>query len=351
MIRARPLCVGFGAIALVAAFALRAEAAEKLRIYISNEDSGEITIIDPEAGQVLGRISVGKRPRGIKLSPDGKLLYVALSGSPNAGPGVDESKLPPPDRSADGIGVVDLIANKLVRTFPSGQDPEAFDLSPDGKTLYVSNEETAEVTVLALGTGKVTRKVPVGREPEGVTVRPDGKFVYVTCEGDNEVVAIDRVTLKVAARMRTGPRPRSVVFTRSGAIAFAPAERGAVVTVLDGIHHKTIGTIDIPSEAGKSLPARPMGSVLAPGGKQVYVSNGRGESVAIIDVASRKVVRMIDDVGARPWGIGTSPDGRNIYTANGPSDDVSVIDVDTGKVKRRIKVGGRPWGLVVARPQ
>ena len=104
----------------------------------------------------------------------------------------------------------------------------------------------------------------------------------------------------------------------------------------------------IPSETGKSLPARPMGSALAPDGRHIFVSNGRGESVAVIDVATETVVRMINDVGARPWGIGVSPDGRNIYTANGPSDDVSVVDVETGRVDRRIKVGGRPWGLVVA---
>ena len=75
------------------------------------------------------------------------MLLVALSGSPIAGPGVDESKLPPADRAADGIGVVDLATRKVVRTLTSGQDPEAFDLSPDGKTLYVSNEETAEMSV------------------------------------------------------------------------------------------------------------------------------------------------------------------------------------------------------------
>ena len=50
------------------------------------------------------RIAVGKRPRGIKLSRDGKLLYAAVTGSPLGGPNVDESKLPPADRDADGIG-------------------------------------------------------------------------------------------------------------------------------------------------------------------------------------------------------------------------------------------------------
>jgi YVTN family beta-propeller protein len=148
--------------------------------------------------------------------------------------------------------------------------------------------------------------------------------------------------------MQTGLRPRSVVFTKDGSTAFATAERGAAVTVLDGVRHRPIGTITIPSATDKSLPARPMGSVLAPDGKQVFVSNGRGGSVAIIDVASHKVLRIIEDVGARPWGIGVNSDGSTIYTANGPSDDISVINVKTGRVERRIAVGGKPWGLVVA---
>ena len=94
-------------------------------LYVSAEDSGEVLVVDADRGEVTAHIAVGKRPRGMKLSHDGKLLYVALSGSPRGGPGVDESKLPPPDRSADGIGVIELGSRKLLRTLPSGQDPEA----------------------------------------------------------------------------------------------------------------------------------------------------------------------------------------------------------------------------------
>src|SRR5580658_8804828 len=177
-------------------------------VYVSNEDGGDVAVVDPNTLSVVALIPVGKRPRAVKLSRDGKLLYVALSGSPRAGPGVDESKLPPGDRSADGIGVVDLSRRALVHTYPSGQDPESFDLSLDGKTLYVSNEETAEISVLDLASGVLLAKVPVGREPEGVTVRPDGKFVYVTSEGDAEVAAIDTATLTVTAEIPTGARPR-----------------------------------------------------------------------------------------------------------------------------------------------
>ena len=92
-----------------------------------------------------------------------------------------------------------------------------------------------------------------------------------------------------------------------------------------------------------------MGSVLSPDGKQLYVSNGRNESVAVVDIAAGKLIRVIDNVGARPWGIVVSGDGRTLYTANGPSHDVSVIDLQKGSVRKRIKVGELPWGLALSR--
>jgi PQQ-dependent catabolism-associated beta-propeller protein len=317
-------------------------------VYVSLEDGGEIAVVDVNKGEVAARIPVGKRPRGIKLSRDGRTLYVALSGSPRGGPGADESKLPPADRTADGIGVVDLGARKLVRTLPSGQDPEAFDISRDGKMLFVSNEETAEMSVVDLKSGTVAHKVAIGHEPEGVRVRPDGKVVYVTSETDNEVTAVDTRTFKVLAHIPTGPRPRGIAFTKDGRTAFITCENGAQVTVVDAVKNAPSGSIKVAAKAKTVLGPRPMGVALSPDGKTLYVSNGRGESVAVIDVGTRAVSQLYDGVGARPWGIGVSADGRTLFTANGPSNDVSVVDATTGHVDRRIKVGGLPWGLVVA---
>ncbi len=318
------------------------------RVYVSTEDAGDIAVIDASSEKLVTRIHVGKRPRGIKLSHDGKLLYVAMSGSPRGGPGVDESKLPPPDRTADGIAVVDLARHKLIKTIASGQDPESFDLSPDGKRLFVSNEESAEMSVVDLQAGKILKRVKVGGEPEGVTLRPDGKVVYVTCEVENQVAAVDTSTLEVIARIETGARPRAIAFTGDGATAFVTAELGGLINVIDGHTHKAVAAVQLPPE-GKPLPPRPMGVVLSPDGKHAYVSNGRGTSVAVIDVAGRKLDRMIEDVGTRPWGIAVSGDGKKLFTANGPSDDVSIIDVATGKVRKKIKVTGLPWGVAISR--
>src|SRR5271154_5703267 len=55
-------------------------------IYVSNERSGDLTVIDAADFKVVATIPVGKRPRGIHASPDGKTVYVALSGTPIQAP-------------------------------------------------------------------------------------------------------------------------------------------------------------------------------------------------------------------------------------------------------------------------
>ena len=54
--------------------------------YVTNEGSGELTIIDTSNDSVVGNIPVGTRPRGIRLSEDGATVFVALSGSPRCPP-------------------------------------------------------------------------------------------------------------------------------------------------------------------------------------------------------------------------------------------------------------------------
>ena len=140
------------------------------RIYITNEISGDLSVIDSNTLEVISTIPLGKRPRGIHPSPDGKEIYVALSGSPPAPPGVDESTLPPPDHSADGIGVFDVAQGKLVRILKAGSDPENFDVAHDGKTIYVSNEDAGGVSFIDVAKGELTKTIKTGDEPEGVTV-------------------------------------------------------------------------------------------------------------------------------------------------------------------------------------
>ncbi|MGH9940234.1 MAG: beta-propeller fold lactonase family protein, partial [Blastocatellia bacterium] len=105
-------------------------------VYVTNEASGDVSIIDAANNEVIATLPLGKRPRGIHITPDRKNIFVALSGSPIAPPGVDEDTLPPPDKTADGIGIVDVDRNAFLRLMPVGSDPEEFAISPDGSKLY-----------------------------------------------------------------------------------------------------------------------------------------------------------------------------------------------------------------------
>ena len=182
------------------------------RIYVTNEVSGDLSVIDSGNYNVLATIPLGKRPRGIHPSPDHKTIYVALSGSPIAGPGVDESTLPPPDKSADGIGVFDIAQNKVVRIITGGSDPENFDVSQDGKQLYISNEDVSAVSILDVASGKVVKSLAIGAQPEGVKVTPDGKQVCVTSEETGTISVLDPAAGTIIKTFKVGHRPRNIAF-------------------------------------------------------------------------------------------------------------------------------------------
>ena len=310
-------------------------------VYITNEASGDMSIIDSATNEVISTVNLGKRPRGIQFSPDKKTIYVALSGSPFAGPDVDRDTLPPADKSADGIGVFDVEQNKLIKILDGGSDPEQMAVSADGTKLYVANEDVGLASIVDIASNKVIKTIPVGDEPEGVGISPDGKSVYVTSEDDAEIFVIDTETDTLLKSFKVGLRPRVAAFLPDGSRAYITAERGASVAVVDTANHEVIKTIEVTGD-----PARPMGVAVAPDGKQIFVTMGRGKTVAAIDTGTNEVTGYFE-VGLRPWGIAITPDGKTLYTANGPSHDVSVVDVETQQVVKKIQVGERPWGVAI----
>src|SRR5262249_10199663 len=161
---------------------------------------------------------------------------------------------------------------------------------------------------------------------------PDGKIVFVTSEQDNEVTAVDTSSLAVVAHIPTGARPRSVVVTRDGVTGFVADEFGKTITVIDAASFKAQGDIKLKTNAPRWSGPRPMGMVLSPDEKTLYVTTGRGGSLATIDVNARQQRESFDGVGDRPWGIAMSTDGKLAYTANGTSHDVSIVNLTTGNV-------------------
>ncbi len=154
----------------VALFAIAATVnAAGYQVFVSNEKAGTVTVISGDDFKVTATIPVGKRPRGIHASPDGKIVYVALSGTPvepppqldaNGNPILkkysdDDDDKAKSDKSADGIGLVDVAQKTFLRKIPAGSDPEQFCLSADGSRIYIANEDVSAATVQNAAEGQV----------------------------------------------------------------------------------------------------------------------------------------------------------------------------------------------------
>ena len=113
---------------------------------------------------------------------------------------------------------------------------------------------------------------------------------------------------------------------------------GTLVEV-DARKHAVLRSVELERGEGK-----PVGVVVSPDGRRIYVANGATGVVTVLDAGTLKAVGRIP-VGRRPWGLALSRDGRWLYAANGLSDTVSVIDARAGKAVASIRVGKRPWGL------
>jgi YVTN family beta-propeller protein len=322
-------------------------------VYVTNERSGDVTVINGSDLSVAATIPVGKRPRGIHVSPNGKLVYVALSGTPiEAPPQIDAHGNPifdrkkggddddNADKAADGIGVLDIAAKKLTGKLNAGSDPEEFALSKDGRQIYISNEDTKTASVINIASGKLEHIIPVGQEPEGVTTTPDGRQFYVTCEAGGDIYVIDANSYSTVTHFKVNGRPRSVTFLSAGAIGFIPSESAGELNVIDSANAAVLKTITLPAGS------RPMRVKLSTDERRLYVSNGRAGTISVFDTHSYELLDTIK-VGTRPWGIGVSPDGKFLFTANGPSNDVSVVDLKTNKEVSRIKTGSSPWGIAI----
>lgn len=291
------------------------------RLFVTNEKSNTVSVIDSRTGKLETTLEIGDRPRGIGLSPDQKTLYVALS-------------------EENAIGMVDVATLEFLGKLKAGEDPETFDVHPNGN-LYLSNEDDAKATVVNPSTGEIVTEIRVGLEPEGVAVSPDGSIVLVTSESTNMVHVIDTAEHKVVANILVAARPRGLAFNSDGSLAYVSSEIGNEIAIIDTktytITKKVV--LDIPK-------SKPMAIKISPDDKTLYLTTGRAAKAAIIDAETLELIATVD-VGKRVWGAELSRDGSKFYTANGVSNTVSVVDTATQKNIMDIDVGKAPWGLAL----
>ena len=294
--------------------------------YVSSEKDNSLTMIDMATLTVKGTIATCKRARHVQITPDAKIMVACTDSN-----------------AAD---IIDPASGKSLRRLPLGKEPEAFDISPDGKTIYVSNEDEGEASFVDATSGKTLHNVKVGKEPEGVKVSADGKTLYVTSEVASMVHVIDTATAKVVKNVKVGKRPRRMAITPDGKELWVTNELDASVSIVSTADHSVIGTIKFEVKGARAADITPVGIQMTRDGKRAFVALGRANHVAFIDVASRKVTNQVL-VGKRAWNVMLDKAEAKLLVVNGLSDDITVVDVAAAKALKSIPVGRVPYGVVI----
>jgi YVTN family beta-propeller protein len=134
-------------------------------------------------------VKVGNGSEGFDVSPDGKEIWVA--------------------NSQEGtVSVIDVASKKVVDTLAANvQSANRLKITPDGAHVFISGLRLENVVVLDAHTRKEVKKIKVGRGAAGIQMQPDGSRAFVACTPDNYVVVIDLKTLEVTGKIDVGVEP------------------------------------------------------------------------------------------------------------------------------------------------
>jgi YVTN family beta-propeller protein len=180
----------------------------------SCEFSGKLLRIDVGARTVVKTLTLGmamsapvtspgpgySMPQDVRLSPDGKIFYVA-------------------DMAANGIWLIDAHRFKVIRFLHTGTGTHGFLVSRSAKYLYISNRGEGSISVLDFATSKLVHKwrIPGGGSPDMGGISPDGTVMWWSGRYNSVVYAMSTVNGRLLAKIPVGAGPHGVcVFPQPG---------------------------------------------------------------------------------------------------------------------------------------
>lgn len=336
------------------------------KIYVTNQASDQISVIDADAMVVARIIDVGvlagevDAPHNVHVDPPGRYWYVTL---------IRSARLLQFDAATDTL-------RKMVTVGQSPANPVA---SPDGRTVYVTNWNPANPTLHVLDAETLTEKYSlrfpdgIGAMPHGLAVSADGGTVYVTCEEGNSVFKIAVGETAEDARLTYIPvaapgepedeiEPYQIVIDPSGRTAYVTCFESGEVRVIDTELEQMIQAIPVGGE--------PFLEALTPDGRHLYVCNWEESEVNVIDTSTRQVVANVTNAGlespvfARPHGVAFTADSRYAFVSNentngaipqhhptqsgGRNGSITVIEVGTNRIVKTLEVEEDPTGVAFA---
>jgi YVTN family beta-propeller protein len=342
-----------------------------LLIFVSNEDSDNVTVINRQSDEVVGTVKAGRRPRGIatSLSRDNQRVYVANMGS-------------------GSISIIDPSTNRVESEIPVrfGRDPEGIavaKLEDESEVIFVANHGSDNVSVLDAATYDELEGVKVGRGPIAVAVDPpvedvvnspflsfeeinlvrsyrEGFFnVYVAniLSRDVSVLRVDnrsgRVEEVSTVEVEWGPVALTVDPARAKVyVANYDSDKLSVIDMIEIARNNFSGAVSAINDVGNSV----IGVIADPSLERLYLLKEKEGEIMIIRPPSESLaperLAVTPIMGTMPAGDSPrwfilDPEERKIYVADRDSDSVMVIDKATRRREKVLPVGRGPYGIAI----
>ena len=277
------------------------------RVYTADLDSKAVSVIDTATNRVIATTSLSAPPQYVAIAPNGRRAYVTTYNDA--------------DGTGHAVQVMNTATNTVVATIPVGLNPYTPAVTPNGQRLYVPDHGSQDLSVINTRTNSLITTIVVPRNPHWVAFTPDSRRAYVANHESNLVSVIDTASNTVIAKIPVGRSPHSVALTPNGREALVADYDAKSVSVIDTGSNTVTATI--------AVGANPLCVALAPDGRHAYVTNSGSDSLSVIDTANNHVTATVP-VGQRPWVVAVAPDGRRAYVTNNGSNTVSVLQTASG---------------------
>lgn len=264
----------------------------------------------------------------LAITPDAKTVYVS-------------------NPELDTISVIDVVSNKNIGEIflELGSFPTGLAISPDGETLYVANNLANNVSCIDLYSYEIT-SIPVGTLPDSIVITPDGSTAYISNNSSDDVTVIDLTdnSWRTTISLETGDGPASMAITPDGTTIYVANHKSNSVKLID-VATNTLLPITV------NTGIAPHDIAITPDGKMAFITNSCSNSVTPIDLTSNTPLSDITVDAITPFCVAITPDNQTAYVTDASSGLLTPIDIPTLTAGESAIVGNRLLSIVITPDQ
>ncbi len=204
-----------------------------------------------------------------------------------------------------------------------------------GYRLYVDNSNDQTVSVIDLNSLKVVDDIKIGAPLiHGLALRSDGKLLFVTVESDHTLRLVDTSTNETKATIKLTGRPNECAVTPDGKYVAVPIRDGDSVDIVDVMQKKVVKTLPIKE---------PHNAVSTASNRYMFVSSMGSNAVNVIDLKTMSFSAVVP-AGGRPRPYVISSDGKTMYVAVSFLHGFDIVNIPEKKVLERVQMPARRSG-------